>query len=92
MMKCVNCNGSLQKDETTCFVCGTAVPVVTNKMPMRERFRAGVKLAFYSSAPLTVASLFLSDYTPSFVKCLTSTVILLLVKSSADQMFENRQS
>jgi hypothetical protein len=90
MNKCVNCNGSLQKEETTCFVCGSAVPVETNKVALRERFRSAVKLAFYGSAVLTVASLFLSDYTPSFVKCLISTVILLLVKSSADQMWENR--
>jgi hypothetical protein len=90
MMKCANCNGSLRNDEAVCFVCGTAVPVVTNKVALRERFRTGVKLGFYGSAGLTVLSLFLSDYTPSFVKCLTSTVILLLVKSSADQMFENR--
>src|ERR1017187_4984829 len=90
MMKCVNCNGSLQKDETTCYVCGTAVPVQTNQVTLRERFRSGVKIAFYGSAILTVASIFVSDYTPSFVKCLTSTIILLLVKSSADQMWENR--
>jgi hypothetical protein len=90
MNRCANCNGSLQKDETTCFVCGSNVPVITNKVALRERFRSGVKLAFYGSAILTAASIFGSDYTPSFVKCLTSTVILLLVKSSADQMFENR--
>ncbi len=90
MNKCVNCSGSLQKDETTCYVCGSVVPPKANKVEMRERFRAGVKVAFYFSAVLTVASLFLSEYTPSFLRCLTATVILLLVKSSADQMWENR--
>jgi hypothetical protein len=92
MNRCTNCNGALRDDEVTCFVCGDAVKLVTSKVALRERFRTGVKIAFYFSCVLTVASIFLSDYTPSFVKCLTSTIILLLVKSSADQMFENRQS
>ena len=50
----------------------------------------GAQLPAVEGLVVTVASIFVSDYTPSFVKCLTSTVILLLVKSSADQMFENR--
>jgi hypothetical protein len=90
MMRCRNCNGSLQKEETKCYVCGTELAVDPSKVTARDRFRSGVKVGFYFSAVLTVASLFLSDYTPSFTKCLTATVILLLVKSSADQMFENR--
>lgn len=90
MNKCVNCNGSLRSNEVTCYVCGTAVPVVSKATAMKERFCSGVKFAFYGSAALTVASLFLSDYTPSFVKCLVATVILHFVKSSADQMWENR--
>jgi hypothetical protein len=90
MNKCVNCNGSLRSDEAACYICGTVVPVETSAAVMKQRFRAGVKFGFYGSAVLTVASLFVSDYTPSFVKCLTATVILLLVKSSADQMWENR--
>jgi len=90
MMKCANCHGSLQKDEIKCYICGTAVKVDTSQETMKERFCTGVKFAFYGSAILTVASLVLSDYTPSFAKCLASTVILLLVKSSADQMWQNR--
>ncbi len=48
-----------------------------------------IKLAFFASIGLTIASLFL-DFTPSFVKCIACTVILLFVKKSADQMSENR--
>ncbi len=73
----------------SCFVCGTAVPSAHPKSPFREHCRTMIKLAFFASIGLTIASLFL-DFTPSFVKCIACTVILLFVKKSADQMSENR--
>ena len=87
MDHCLQCNGSLKKGETSCYLCGSAVPQAQAKSPFRERFRTMVKLAFFASAGLTVASLF-TDLAPSFVKCFASTVILLFVKKSADQMSE----
>jgi hypothetical protein len=90
MNKCMTCSGTLRKEETTCFICGTPVPVVHVKKPLRERFRLGVKIAFFFSAFLTVASIFVGNYTPSFTKCLVATLILMLVKSSADQMSESQ--
>src|SRR5947209_4481377 len=87
MSRCTQCNGSLKKGETTCFVCGSAVPEEHPKTPFRERLRTMIKIAFFGSALLTIASLF-TDLGPSFVKCFGATVILLFVKNSADQMSE----
>ena len=89
MIKCSSCNGTLLNDETTCFVCGTPVPQLKAKKPFVDRCRTLLKIAFIASGVLTLASLF-TDYTPSFVKCLVTTVVLMLVKSSADQMAESK--
>jgi hypothetical protein len=79
----------MQKDETRCFLCGSAVPPDRTKVTLRERFSSGVKVALIFSCLLTVASLF-TDFTPSFTKCMVSTLVLGLVKNSANQMAANR--
>jgi hypothetical protein len=91
MQRCTQCNGSLKRDETSCFVCGAPVPEECPKSPFRERCRVAIKIAFYFSLALTIASLFTS-LAPSFIKCSASTAILLLVKNSADQMAEANRS
>jgi hypothetical protein len=65
------------------------MPQPKTKLTLQDRFRIGVKIAFFCSGGLTIASLFTS-FTPSFVKCLVTTVVLMLVKSSADQMAESQ--
>jgi hypothetical protein len=89
MMRCESCHGTLKRDETKCFICGTAVPPEKNAVTLRDRFRVLVRYAFFFSSILTVASLF-TDYAPPFIKCVLATVILLLVKNSADQMRETQ--
>lgn len=89
MMKCESCHGTIKKGETACFLCGTPVQLERNAVTMKDRFRTGVKYAFFLSGILTVASLF-TDYAPPFIKCFLATLILLLVKNSADQMTETR--
>ena len=91
MNRCRQCNGSLKSGETSCFVCGAPVPELHPKSPLRERCRTLIKIAFYTSLALTIVSLF-TDLTPSFMKCSASTVILLFVKNSADQMSEANRS
>ena len=83
--KCLNCHASLKPDETACFMCDTPVPQDTNKVTLQQRFRTGVKFGLFFCAGLTVLSLF-TDLAPSFTKCLVATVVMSLVKSSADQM------
>ncbi len=89
MTKCSSCHGTLRNGETSCFICGVAVPPERAKTSLMDRFRVAIKVAFIFSGLLTIASLF-TDLTPSFVKCLLATVILMLVKSSADQMAESQ--
>jgi len=91
MTRCLDCNSTLKKEETVCFTCGATVKVVTPKTIFGERFATFLKYAFFGSSALTVASLFFSA-TPSFAKCLTTTLVLLFVRSSADQMLERKRS
>src|ERR1051326_3150237 len=71
MCKCPSCNGTLRNDETVCFICGAQMPQPKTKLTLQDRFRIGVKIAFFCSGGLTIASLFTS-FTPSFVKCLVN--------------------
>ena len=89
MMKCESCHGTIKNGEAACFICGTPVPAKRGVVTMKDRFRTAVKYAFFLSGILTVASLF-TDYAPPFIKCFLATLILLLVKNSADQMSESR--
>lgn len=86
MQKCVSCSGTLRSDETTCFICGTAVAPKNQTVSFHDRFRTVVKFLFLFSTVLTIASLFFGEYTPSFVKCSVATLVLKLVYSSANQM------
>lgn len=87
MIRCLDCNASLKKDETACFTCGTPVKRQDPRSSYGARFATFIKFAFIGSCVLTVASLFF-EATPSFAKCITTTLILLCVKSSADQMLD----
>ena len=86
--KCAACHGTMQKDEARCFLCGTAVGPDPSKVTLQQRFAMVVKVALIISALMTVASIF-TDFTPSFIKCAVATVVLGLVKNSAQQMKEN---
>jgi hypothetical protein len=86
--RCLDCNSTLTKEEKECFTCGASViRKDASRVVFGKRFAAFLKYAFILSGILTVASLFF-DATPSFLKCFISTVVLLLAKSSADQMLE----
>ena len=85
MQKCLSCGGTIRNVETSCFLCGTAVPPTKHKVSFHDRFRTIVKFAFVASSVMTVASLFFS-IGPGFTKCFVATLVLTLVKSSAEQM------
>jgi hypothetical protein len=88
--KCVTCHGTMHKEEKRCFLCGTNVAPDPNQVTLRQRFSSGVKGALIVSVVMTIASIFTDNYTPSFMKCMILTVILGLVKNSANQMALNR--
>ncbi len=86
--KCVTCHGTLAKTETKCFLCGTDVAPDRSKVTLQQRFASVVKVGMIISAAMTCASLF-TDYVPSFVHCIVTTIVLGLVMKSAGQMNEN---
>jgi hypothetical protein len=88
MERCLQCNSTLTATEKDCFTCGSSVPEKNPKPHFSERFQSVVKFLFIGSAIMMVASLF-TDI--SFVKTFAATVVLFLVKNSADNMCESKK-
>jgi uncharacterized protein (DUF983 family) len=91
MDRCRACNSSIKSSETACFSCGTEVGKKDTGAAVAARFVLLSKIVFIVSATMTVASLFFSA-TPPFWKCLVATIVLMFVKSSAEQMLEKHKS
>jgi hypothetical protein len=91
MNRCRECHATMTKTETVCISCGSALEVTTGTDKVGKGFRVVIKILFFASATMTVASLFF-DATPPFSKCLVSTLVLLIVMSSANQMMERKKS
>jgi hypothetical protein len=90
LARCRSCNAGLRAEETECWACKTKVQEESVQSAFASRFAKGITIAAILSGIATIASLFL-DGMPSFTKCVTSTVVLLCVKNSADQMFEKKR-
>ena len=91
MQRCLQCNSSLRSDETKCFNCGAAVVDKNLENGFVKHFRLIVNALFVVFAVLIVLSLFVSnDYVPSFTKCLSGLIIVVLVKGSIDHMSETK--
>jgi|SRR5579863_8553738 len=88
MERCLQCNSTLTTKETECFTCGSSVPEKNPKPAFSERFQSVVKFLFIGSAIMMVVSLF-TDL--SFTKTFAATVVLFLVKNSADNMCEAKK-
>src|ERR1043166_5413371 len=91
MDRCLNCYGTLKKTETECFLCGAKVPRETNQTIFRRRFATVVRIMFFISIPLTIASLF-TDYTPSSAKCFAPLLVLTFVRNRADQTHKGSET
>ena len=85
MQRCKQCDSPLAKTDASCINCGELVQPLKTKPSYRKRFGKLVTALFILSAALTVVALFTS-YVGSFVTCLATTVALLMVKKSADEM------
>lgn len=90
MERCRDCNATMKSDETVCWACGAVSEQNARPSSFGRGFAGFINIAFLISAAMTIASLFF-DATPPFSKCMTATIILLLVKSSADQMLEKKK-
>jgi hypothetical protein len=61
------------------------VAPVKTKPDFRQKFGKLVTVMFIISALLSVVALF-TNYVGSFITCIAVTVVLLMVKKSADEM------
>ena len=90
MERCKQCESSLAKTDLTCVNCGEPVHSVKPKNNLRQHFGKVVTGLFALSAGLTVVALF-TNYVGSFITLLATTIILLMVKKSADEMSSSQQ-
>jgi hypothetical protein len=77
--------------ERVCYACGDPAPKQAGGPSMRARWATFVSVAFFASLALTVASLFVADYTPPFIACVTASVVLLFLKRASDQFTRVKQ-
>jgi len=88
MLRCSSCNGLLAKGEKACYSCGNKTGLeaaATTKIG----FHTLVAVFFYICLAMTILSIFTS-FGPKLSLCVPVTVILLFVKSSADQQNKNQ--
>ncbi len=90
MQRCKQCESPLAKSDVACINCGELVNPVKPKTNLRRHFGKVVTGLFILSAVLTVVALF-TNYVGSFVTCLASTIALMMVKKSADEMSSSQQ-
>jgi hypothetical protein len=91
MERCKQCESPVAKSDTNCVNCGEVVnSLVKSKSNFRQHFGKIVTGLFILSAALTVVALFTS-YVGSFVTLLATTIVLLMVKKSADEMSSTQQ-
>jgi hypothetical protein len=87
MLRCSSCNGLLAKEEKVCFTCGNKTDHVA--AATKIGFHTLVAVFFYICLAMTILSIFTS-FGPKLSLCVPVTVILLFVKSSADQQNKNQ--
>jgi hypothetical protein len=90
MQRCKQCESALAKTDVNCVHCGELVNPAKPKTNFRGRFGKLVTVLFILSAVLSVVALF-TNYVGSFVTCLAVTIVLLMVKKSADEMSSSQQ-
>jgi hypothetical protein len=76
--------------ETECISCGGVVQDNKPKSDAKSRFRTGIKYFMFACAGLSVVSLFV-DVGPSFMICVSMTVLLGIIRSSAEEMLIDRE-
>ena len=85
----MSCNGVMAKSETVCYSCGTAMTDNVKGKNKGNGFAKVSTVLFFASVGMTLVSLVTGNGPPVMV-CLCVTLILLFVKSSADQLGKNR--
>lgn len=80
----------MAKGDVNCINCGDLVNAPVKKANFRQHFGKIVTGLFILSAALTIVALF-TNYVGSFITLLATTVVLLMVKKSADEMSSSQQ-
>jgi len=88
MLRCASCNGILTKTERVCYSCGEKTELADDKRK-GSGFNIVTSIVFYISLAMTGLSIF-TKFGPPLSVCVPVTVILLFVKSSADQLSKNQ--
>jgi hypothetical protein len=76
--------------ELECISCGGKVQDEKPKSDAKTMFRTAIKYFMFFCGALAVAALFV-DIGPSFTTCAIVTVVLGLVRSSAEEMLIDRE-
>lgn len=76
--------------ETQCVNCGGVVQDTKPKSDAKSRFRTGIKYFMFACAGLSVLALFV-DVGPSFMVCACMTLLLGIIRSSAEEMLIDRE-
>ena len=91
MQRCKQCESPVAKSDVNCVNCGEVVnSPEKSKGNYRQHFGKIVTGLFILSAGLTVVALF-TNYVGSFITLLATTIALLMVKKSADEMSSSQQ-
>jgi putative copper export protein len=90
MQRCKQCETTLAKTDLACVNCGELVQSDKPKTGFRTHFGKLVTVLFILSAVLSVVALF-TNYVGSFITCLAVTIVLLMVKKSADEMSSSQE-
>lgn len=90
MQRCKQCESPVAKGDVNCVNCGELINPVESKGNFRQHFGKIVTGMFILSAALTVVALF-TNYVGSFITLLATTIVLLMVKKSADEMSSSQQ-
>lgn len=91
MQRCRQCDTTMTPDEVECINCGARAKPDTTNATRGQRFRKAIKFFFLFSAGLSAVSL-LTPWGPPFMTSICVTFVLLLVKSSADEMIKDAES
>jgi hypothetical protein len=89
MERCRQCEATMTKDEQTCISCG-ASKIPPPKSDFKTKGRTMIHYFFLLSAVMTVMSL-LTPWGPPFMMSVCVTLVLLLVKSSWNEMLADRE-
>ncbi len=92
MEHCGSCNATLKAGEKECWGCSAAVLEKNPKTTMHQRFHSLINVLFIMFAVLTPLALVLpNDYVPSFKKCASGLIVMLLARSSIQAMTDARK-